>query len=186
MEEETTSVLEIRENIEITEKSEELNWSKYLSLATALIAVVAAIASLLSGSYSNEAVLKKNDAILFQTKASDQYNYYEAKGIKKNVADGFYQQFGLPSFKAQSARYASEQAAIQTEAQSYEKQVEASNAASDHLLEKHHKVAFSVTFFQIAIALGALSALMKRRELFVFSLLFALAGVAYLIWGFVL
>jgi hypothetical protein len=186
MDEEAESVLEIRENIEITEKTEELSWSKYLSLTTALIAVVAAIASLLSGSYSNEAVLKKNDAILFQTKASDQYNYYEAKGIKKNIADGFYQQFKGAEFKAQATRYSNEQASIQTDAKNFETQVEASNAVSDHLLEKHHKVAFSVTFFQIAIAMSALSALMRRRSLFFFSLLFAVAGVGYLIWGFVL
>ncbi len=48
---------------EIKEKLEEINehtkgWNKYLALTTALIAVLAAIASLLSGSYANEAVIE--------------------------------------------------------------------------------------------------------------------------------
>src|SRR6059036_1808613 len=48
-------------------------WIVYLSFTTALIAVLAAIASLESGTYSNEALLEKNEALLAQTKASDQW-----------------------------------------------------------------------------------------------------------------
>src|SRR3954468_6191226 len=51
-------------------------WTLYLSLSTAIIAVFAAIASLESGANSNDAILEKNDAILSQSKASDQWAYF--------------------------------------------------------------------------------------------------------------
>ena len=129
------------------ENFEKTGWFKYLALATALIAVIAAVASLESGTDSNEAVLQKNNAVLSQNKASDQWNYYQAKGIKKNVADGFYQQFGNQAFKVQSDKYAAEQADIQKQAEVFQQQVEDADKSSDHFLEKHHKMAFSVTFF---------------------------------------
>src|SRR5215813_7857454 len=61
------------------------HWIVYLSFTTALIAVLAAIAALESGTYSNEALLEKNEALLAQTKASDQWAYYQAKSVKAAV-----------------------------------------------------------------------------------------------------
>src|SRR2546427_1180411 len=48
------------------------------ALSAAVLAALAAVASLLSGHYSNEAMLE-------QLRASDQWNYYQAKGIKASV-----------------------------------------------------------------------------------------------------
>jgi hypothetical protein len=58
-------------------------WLRYLALSTALIAVIAALSSLQSGTYANQSLLEKNNAILAQSQASDQWNFYQAKGIKK-------------------------------------------------------------------------------------------------------
>src|SRR3989475_12510629 len=60
-------------------------WIVYLSLTTALIAVFAAIAALESGTFSNEALLEKNEALLAQAKASDQWAYYQAKSVKSAI-----------------------------------------------------------------------------------------------------
>src|SRR5215471_15199627 len=61
-------------------------WTSYLSLQTAVIAVFAAVASLESGGNSNDAILAKNEAILFESQASDQWAYYQAKGVKESLA----------------------------------------------------------------------------------------------------
>jgi hypothetical protein len=64
----------------INEKAEkEKDWSFYIAISTALIAVLAAITSLLAGHHSNEALIE-------QIKASDQWAFYQAKGIKAEVA----------------------------------------------------------------------------------------------------
>src|SRR5208283_4240248 len=61
------------------------SWVLWLSLSTAVIAVLAAIGSLLSGSYANDSIVQKNDAILHQSKADDAWSYYQAKSIKAAV-----------------------------------------------------------------------------------------------------
>ena len=55
--------------------AEEKKWSFYIAISTALIAVLAAISSLIAGHHSNEALIE-------QIKASDQWAFYQAKGIK--------------------------------------------------------------------------------------------------------
>src|ERR1041384_3207742 len=68
-------------------KAEPANWQRYLSLSTAMIAVLAAVASLESGANSNEAILEKSEAMLYQSKASDQWAFFQAKGIKATIAE---------------------------------------------------------------------------------------------------
>src|SRR5215469_7406882 len=109
--------LEIKEKIE--QVSEHAGWNKYLAITTAILAVFAAIASLLSGSYANNALLQKNDAVLNQSKASDQWNYYQAKGIKKNLAESFYEQNQTATLKNEINKYNKEQTDIQKQAQTY-------------------------------------------------------------------
>ena len=60
-------------------------WTKYVSLTVVIIAVFAAIASQWSGKYGSRVLAKLNDATFNQTKASDQWAYYQAKSIKQNL-----------------------------------------------------------------------------------------------------
>src|ERR1041385_8777375 len=55
-------------------------WISWVALSTAILAVLAAIAGLLSGKNANEAMMS-------QIEASDQWNYYQAKSIKAAVLD---------------------------------------------------------------------------------------------------
>ncbi len=181
MEEENTTG-EIKENLEkISENAKD--WNMYLAVTTAIIAVLAAIASLLSGTFSNEAILEKNNAILYQNKASDQWSYYQAKGVKKNLAESFYEQFGNEKLKADVDRYTKEQEEIKKQADEFEKKVKESNINSFRQLEKHHKSALAVTFFQIAIALSAISALLKRKSFWYISILLAAIGLGFFLIG---
>src|SRR6267143_667233 len=89
MPEEEFETTEFKEKLEeateraVEESEHRARWIVYLSFSTALIAVLAAIAALESGTYSNEALLEKNEALLAQTKASDQWAYYQAKSVKR-------------------------------------------------------------------------------------------------------
>src|SRR6266567_3850644 len=58
-------------------------WLQWLALTTAIFAVLGAIASLKSGQLANEALLDLNEATLKQSQASDEWSYYQAKGIKQ-------------------------------------------------------------------------------------------------------
>lgn len=160
------------------------SWSKYLALTTVFIAVFAAIASLFSGSYSNQALIEKNDAILYQNKASDQWSYYQAKGIKKNIAEVFAQSQGSAKLKKEALRYGSEQEDIKKVAVEYEKKRDESNITSEFLLAKHHKLSFAVTLFQIAISLAAMSALLRRRIFWILAMVITAGGAWFFVLGF--
>src|SRR5450759_4887091 len=60
---------------------------RWISLTTAILAALAAIASLRAGATVNEALVLKTEATRLQAEASDQWAYYQAKGIKAAVAE---------------------------------------------------------------------------------------------------
>lgn len=171
------------ERLEHVESESSAGWLRYLSLTTAIIAVFAAIASLQSGAYSNDALLEKNEALLAQSKASDQWAYYQAKGIKGALANSQAEALTesqpnkASKFAEESNRYKAEQKEIQTKAKELEEDVEHHNKRSEELLEAHHRCAMGVTFFQVSIALGAIAALQRRRYLWFLGLAAGFSGL---------
>src|ERR1700747_2746114 len=83
----------------------------WVALSTAILAVLAAITGLLSGQHANEAMMN-------QIEASDQWAYYQAKGIKAAVLDAKMTLSGAPNEqdKSKAERYQEEQTEIQNEA----------------------------------------------------------------------
>jgi hypothetical protein len=164
---------------------EKSSWITYLSLSTAIIAVFAAVASLESGANSNDAILEKNDAILEQSRASDQWALYQAKNMRAVIAS----EFALSNaelaqrFDAEAARLKEEQAPLAARAREHERSVEEHNVAAQHLLARHHRFAVSVTLFQIAVALSAISALTKKKPLWLVALAGSAIGLALFIAG---
>src|SRR5947208_2490265 len=128
-------------------------WVVYLSFSTALIAVLAAVAALESGSYSNEALLQKNEALLAQAKASDQWSYYQAKSVKATVyaTQAESSKSSNPDFakkaQAEADRYALEEQEIRKTATELEKEVIENSELSEKSMEHHHRFAYCVTMF---------------------------------------
>jgi hypothetical protein len=154
-------------------------WVMWLSLSTAVIAVLAAIGSLLSGSYANDAIVQKNDAILHQSKADDAWGYYQAKSIKAV----FYSIQPDPKWQAESARERREGEETQKRAQEEEKLVTERDEMSERSLHVHHQFAKSVTIFQVAIALAAIAALTRRQPMWWVSLGMGALGVVFFALG---
>ena len=167
------------------------NWIKYLSLSTAIIAVIAAVSSLQSGANSNEAILEKSEAMLNESRASDQWAYFQAKGVKAAIAEG--QADLVRDTKPDRAEdlakkakgYRAEADKIGEDAKQLEEKVEENNKASEGMMEHHHRFAIAVTLLQIAIALSAIAALTRKKPLWFLGLGVSAAGVAMFVWGFV-
>src|SRR5262245_16718911 len=182
----------IEEGVEHALEAHERNpprWTLYLSLSTAIIAVFAAIASLESGANSNDAILEKNEAVLSQSKASDQWSYYQAKGVKGSLASAEADMVASTNaelstkVRADARRYKSEQDEIERAAHELEAKVEESNKRAERFLERHHKFAVSVTLFQVAIALSAIAALTRRKVLWFVGLAAGVGGLAMFVTG---
>ena len=165
-------------------------WIRYLSLSTAMIAVFAAVATLESGSMSNEAILDKSEAMLNQARASDQWSYFQAKGVKSAIAASGAELAGdtrpelATKMRADAQRLKGEAEEIHTHAEEFEKKVIESNERSESLMEHHHRFAISVTMLQIAIALSAIAALTRRKPLWFLGLGVSAVGLAMFARGF--
>jgi uncharacterized membrane protein YjjP (DUF1212 family) len=179
-----TLVEEFEENLkeQRQERKEESGFLKMASLSTAIIAVIAALATLESGSTVNEALSKKNDVAVAISKASDQWAFYQAKGIKVTVLESQKSVLttlgkSVPVSASQDIdRYKKEQDDIKQIAKKYELEAEQLTKEADHLLEQHHGYAFSVAILQISVALSAIAALTKNRPVWIMSLVVASAG----------
>jgi uncharacterized protein DUF4337 len=169
MEEAEVPLEHLHEHVKETAEHSGAAWISWVALSTALLAVLAAIASLLSGEHANEAMMN-------QIEAADQWNYYQAKSIKAAVLDAKMSLTGAPneSDQSQRDRYTHEQEEIKSEA-------ERKQAAAKSNFHRHEVFARGVTMFQIAIAIAAISALTKRRKFWIVSLLFGAAGCVFLV-----
>ena len=169
MEEAEVPLEHLHEKIHESAEHSSETWISWVALSTAILAVLAAIAGLLSGQRVNEAMMN-------QIEASDQWNYYQAKSIKASVLDAKMSLTGTPNESDQSKRdrYEKEQEQIKSEAEHKE-------AAAKSNFHKHEVFARGVTMFQIAIAIAALSALTRRRKFWIVSLLFGIVGCIFLV-----
>lgn len=177
----------LRETIDAELERESGSLLRWISLTTALLAALAAIGSLRAGATVNEALLLKTESTRLQSEASDQWAYYQAKGIKGAVAQGASQAWQAagkqppPAIVAQAARYAQEQSDIQKHATALERERDARSHEADRLLEQHHHYAYAVALFQIAIALGAIAALTRIRLAWLASLAAGAIGIVALL-----
>jgi len=160
-----------------------------IALTTALFAAFAAVASLLAGGTVNEALALKTEATQLQAQASDQWAYYQAKGIKAVV---FEAQKGVlaaadkpisPDIEKNIARYKDEQQEAKKKAEEFEHERDEKGKEADHLIHQHHYFAYSVAMLQVAIALGAVAALTRKRWAWLGSTALGLIGAAIFLWA---
>jgi uncharacterized protein DUF4337 len=185
MPEDEFETTEFKERLEeATERAVEASehrsrWVTYLSFTTAVIAVLAAIAALESGTFSNEALMQKNEAVLAQAKASDQWAYYQAKGVKAVI-------YAAQGSTEKAQKETAEQQEISRTAKDFESEVQRSSSQSERSLEHHHRFAYAVTLFQVSIALAAVAALSRQKMVWLAGLMISLLGLAYFVNGFLL
>ncbi|WP_426111902.1 DUF4337 domain-containing protein [Massilia sp. PWRC2] len=152
-----------------------------ISLMTAVLATIAALLSYASGSAQNEAMFLKNQSILKQAEASDQWAYYQAKSMKEHLDDAV----GALAVDADTRRHfledrakqASDKALVQHEAQRLQEESRSLGRQSEAKLRPHEHLAMALTFLQIAIALAAITVLTRRRWLWWSALLSASVGL---------
>ncbi len=157
--------------------------TRRIALSTSVLAALAAVSSLQAGGTVNEALALKTEATRLQAEASDQWAYYQAKGIKGAVA-----QAAAASWQAAGktppadlvsapARYAHDQDSARTAALAKEHARDEASHEADVLMEQHHGYAYAVALFQVAIALGAVAALTRIRAVWLGSLLLGAVGL---------
>ena len=139
-----------------------------LAVATAVIATVGAIFSYMGGLTQSNAGLYKNEAAIKKTEASNQWNYYQAKSGKQNLAELAIElapEARRPFYSDEIKRYKGEKEAIKKDAEKFEALSDDWNKKSDEEIHQHHRWAQATTALQIAIAMAAIALLTKSRQL---------------------
>lgn len=177
MEEQEVPLEHLHEQMEHHAKHGAAFWTLGVALSSALLAALAAVGSLQAGHHANEAMMA-------QISAADQWNYYQAKGIKESLLKSridILEALGKSAPAADQAKlegYKTDKEKIQTQAEEKEKE-------AGHELKTHQIFARSVTLFQIAISLGAISVLTKRPKFWLVSLGLGITGLVYFVQAFI-
>jgi hypothetical protein len=155
------------------------------AVTAAVLAVCAAIGSLLSGHAANEAVLS-------QAKANDAWAYYQATSTKQHLYETdqellkalgdlqkvpFQEVAGkLNAFEAKVQKYKKKKDELFEEASKLE-------AESKHAFAKHKYFSYGVAAFQVGIVLSSISILVRYRLLYVLGLAAGGVGIVFLLCG---
>ena len=149
-----------------------------VAVMTAVLATIGALFSYMGGATQANAGLFKNDAAIKKTEASNQWNFYQAKSTKQNLAElavALAPEEKKAGYRDEVDRYKKEKGEIKANAEKIEVASKADDAKSDAQIHEHHRWAQATTALQISIALAAI-ALLTRRQWLQWGLL-GVAGV---------
>jgi hypothetical protein len=170
------------------EKEKRESWTKYTAISLVFIAVFAAIATQWSGKYSSRVLVELNNSTFNQAKASDQWSYYQAKSIKQNLyealrelspkSSGASEGQSLEAFNAKIAKYEADEKQIKDEAEKLETQRDEARLAATQASQHGGGMGMAIAIFQIAVALGSICLVTKKRMLWYLALAFAAVATA--------
>jgi Na+/glutamate symporter len=152
-----------------------------IAMFTAIIATVGAIFAYMGGATQANAGLYKNNAGIKKTEASNQWNYYQAKSSKQNLAELAIElapESRRTFYSEEIKRYKTEKADIKLAAEKLEADSTAWDKKSDEQIHQHHRWAQATTALQVAIAFAAIALLTRKKWLEYAMFGIAAAGAA--------
>ncbi len=176
------------------DKEKREGWTKYVALSMIVLAVLAATATQRGASFSSVTMKQLNVATFEQAQASDQWAFYQAKGIKSAISAEERDVLAatpnpdpkrLADLDKKVERYGSEQKEITVEAKKLEAKRDDATAAATAAAKRGSEMGLATTLFQIAISLGGVTLIVKKRWLWSVSMLtgaIATAQMARVLW----
>jgi len=168
-----TDIHEMHEHAEEARNNPSL---RPVSLSMAVVAVLLAVVTLLGHRTHIEQVLA-------QSRASDQWAYYQAKGIRRHTYEIFAELMSITAakdaaraeqaqekFTKQAERYRDEQKEIEGEARKLEQEVMSAGRKANHFN-------LGEVFLEIALVVTSITLLTGNRGYWVMGLAFAALGV---------
>jgi len=149
----------------------------WVSLTIAILAVLSALVGSLETMASGRALGQKNEAVLAQIRASDQWNFYQAKSLKKHIYI-----VGAGEGGPNAAKYAAiakadgaDEDKIQADARRFEAERDARQKVSDAAEGQHHILTVAATLMHMAIAISTVAIITNKSWPWLASL--ALGGL---------
>lgn len=159
-------------------------------VSAAVIAVFAALATLFANHSSISGLAEKNEAILFQTKSSDQYAYYESSRIKVHVYQALLGSglvTGAGATKQMQGVVKTEQTKanrINKVAHRFELTATDHLDASERFMRAYESYEVAATLFEVSIVLVSITALTRTKVLLFIAYAASAVGVGFFSSGF--
>jgi hypothetical protein len=161
-------------------------WMRGVALTTTVLAVLTAIAS------SRAAYCVAQSQVLTAQEGS-KWAFYQAKSIKQNIMESQLKGFEIDALGGERAHdqkmllddtintYRSEIARYDDEKTDIRIDAEETGKKNVKISRQGGQFALSVVFFQIGIMLSSVSALLKRKEMWVVGLIMGVIATVYLV-----
>ncbi|HZY25949.1 MAG TPA: DUF4337 domain-containing protein [Bacteroidales bacterium] len=169
-------------------------WLTWMAITTILIAVAATLSTFKGGGFSTRSLLN-------QTKASDQWAFYQSKSIKSYIYDlrrenleiqvaSLEKQKGnedlIKKYKGLIADYYQKVKTYESEKEDISKTAKGFENLRDESKLHSDKFGIGVIFLQISILLSSIATLSKKKYVWICGLILGGIGIFYFIDGLLL
>ena len=183
-----SDILEVHEQHERASEArhEKDGFASRVSILVAVLAVVTAATSSLENTETAGAITDSSRAVLAQDKATDQWNFYEAKSLKKNMLDIAASAGGpkAADYAKKSAHEAADEGAAQDAAKEFEHKRDEAIESSEKHEHRHHRLAIAATLLEIGIAISTIAIITRKHWPWIMSGLLGATGVAVAVSAF--
>jgi len=174
----------------MAEEEKKERWLNYLALTTIILAVCATLSTFKGGGYSTQSVLS-------QSKAANSWSYFQSKSIKGYIyeiqrdeielamqkAVGGNDSVLAEQYRTQIARYNQKLKKYEYEKASIIKEAKQFETIRDEAQLHARDLGIAVIFLQVAILLASISALMKKKMIWLASTITGIVGIGYFVNG---
>jgi hypothetical protein len=157
-----------------------------VSILVAFLAVITAATSSLENTETAGAITGGSRAVLAQDRASDQWNLYEARSLKKNMFDI------AAAGNAKAADYRAradheQQGSLEAKqaAEAFEKARDAALEDSELHERRHHRLAIAATLLEVGIAISTIAIITRKHWPWILSAVLGVGGFAVALSAFV-
>ena len=132
------------------------------------------------------AIIDANKAVLAQDQATDQWDFYQAKSLKKHMYTIAAASGGANAdkFAAIAKKEGDDAEGVQTEAKKLEAERETLLGESRAHESRHHRLSLGATLLEIGIAIATIAIITRHRITWVLSAILGLAGAAVAVLAF--
>jgi hypothetical protein len=169
-------------------------WTKLAGVSLVVIAVLAATAVQKSGSYGSAAAKHTNQSIYIEVKATDQWAYYQSKSTKAHMfllgaelvehlgPNGPEELRMIEEVMKKQRKYEAEKEDVRKEAEKLEKERDVERNLAAENAEAGSKLGRAVTGYQMSIAIASVGLVVKRKSLWMISLLVGLIATGWMVY----
>ena len=157
-----------------------------VTFTIAVLAVAAAISASLETTESDAAIVAKNDAVLAQDQATDEWGLANSKSVRKKVYEVAADAAGpkAAGYAKSAAHEDADQAKATEIAKSFEARRDRAVEEADRHEVRHGRLTVASTLLHMSIAIATLAILLHRRWPWFAALALSAAGIGAGIWAY--